>query len=124
MYQKLYGIPFSVPQESCAGQVLYNIYSSTIGKLIQGYLVNLLGYVHDKTLYDTFNLNSMGDEDSKRHNIENSLLGIPEWTHENRLKLNNEKTEFIVFASERQRHKFTSMDIVSTDGIKFGTAVI
>ena len=23
----------------------------------------------DKTLYDTFNLNSQGDEDSKRHNM-------------------------------------------------------
>ena len=31
----------------------------------KGYLVNLLGYSDDKTLYDTFNLNSKGDEDSK-----------------------------------------------------------
>ena len=36
-------------------------------------------------------------------------------------KLNNEKTEFIVFASERQRHKVTSMDI-GADGIKDGAA--
>ena len=51
-------IPFSVPQGSCAGPVLYNTYSSTVGKLTQGYLVNLLGYADDKTLYDTFNLNN------------------------------------------------------------------
>ena len=72
-------------------------------KLTQGYLVNLSGYADDKTLYNTFNLNSKGDEDSKRHNMENCLPGIAEWTCENRLKLNNEKTEFIVFAGERQR---------------------
>ena len=67
-------------------------------KLTQGYLVNLLGYADDKTLCNTFNLNSKGDEGGKRHNIENSLSGIAEWTHENRLKLNSEKTEFIVFS--------------------------
>ena len=94
-----------------------------IGKLIQGYLVNLLSYVDDKTLYDTFNLNSMGDEDSKIHNMEDCLLGIAEWTHENRLKLNNEKTGFLVFASERERHKVASMDI-GIDGIKVGAADI
>ena len=92
-----------------------------MGKLTQGYLVNLLGYADDKTLYDTFNLNSNGDEDSKRHNMENGLSGIAEWTCENRLRLNNEKTEFIVFTSERQRHKVTSRGI-GIDGIKVGAA--
>ena len=53
----------------------------------------------------------MCDEDSKRHNIENCLPEIAEWTCDNRLKLNNEKTEFTVFASERKRHIVTSMEI-------------
>ena len=70
-----------------------------MGQLTQHYLVNLLCYADDKTLYDTFNLNSNGVEDSKRHNMEKCLLGIAEWTCEIRLKLNNEKTEFIVSAS-------------------------
>ena len=78
---------------------------STMGKSTQGYLVNLLDYADDKTLYDTFNLNSLGDEDSKRNNMENCMSGIAEWTCENRLKLNNEKKEFIVFASERKDTK-------------------
>ena len=76
-------IPFSVPHGSCAGPVLYDMYSSTMGKLTEGYLVNLLGYADGMTLYDTFNLNSMGNKDSKRHNMENCLLGIVELTHEN-----------------------------------------
>ena len=61
-----------------------------MGKLTQGYLVNPLGYADEKTLYDTFNLNSMGGEDSKRHTMENCLLGIAESKCENRLKQNNE----------------------------------
>ena len=114
-------IPFSVPQGSCAGPVLFNKYSSMLGKLTQGYLVNLLGYADDKTLSNTFNLNGKGDKDRKRHNMENCLSGIAEWTCENRFKLNSDKTEFIVFVSERQRNKDTSMEI-GIDGIKVRAA--
>ena len=53
--------------------------------------------------------------------MENSPSGIAERTCENRLKLNNEKTEFIVFISERQRHKVTSREI-GIEGIKVGAA--
>ena len=49
-----------------------------MGKLTQGYLVNLLGYAEDKKLYDTFNLNSISGDDSKRHNVENCSSGIAE----------------------------------------------
>ena len=60
-----------------------------LDKLTQGHLVNLLGYADDKTLYNIFNLNSKGDEESKRHNMENCLSKIAEWICENRLKINN-----------------------------------
>ena len=51
--------------------------------------------------------------------MDNCLSGIAEWTHENRLNLNNEKREFIVFTSKGQRHKVTSMEI-GIDGNKLG----
>ena len=69
-----------MPQGSCAGPVLYNIYSSTLGKLTHGYLVNLLGYADDKTLCDTFDLNIIGEEDSKRSSLEDCLSRITEGT--------------------------------------------
>ena len=47
-------IPFSVPQGSCVGPVLYNMYSSTLGELTLGYLANLLCYADYKTMYDAF----------------------------------------------------------------------
>ena len=53
--------------------------------------------------------------------MEKCLSGIAEWACENRFKLNNDQTEFIVFASERQRNKVTSMEI-GIDGIKVGAA--
>ena len=77
------------------------MYSNTLGKLTQGFLINFLSYADDRTLYNTFSLNIIGNEISKRSNLEDYLSRIMEWTHENRLKLNNYKTEFIVFASER-----------------------
>ena len=53
--------------------------------------------------------------------MEKCLSGIAEWACKNRLKLNNDQTEFIVFASERQRNKVTSMEI-GIDGIKVWAA--
>ena len=53
--------------------------------------------------------------------MENCLSRIAEWTCENGLKLNNEKTAFILFTSERQRHKVTSMEI-DIDESKFSVA--
>ena len=73
-------IPFPVSKGSCAGPVLYNMYSNTIDKLTQGYLVNIPGYGDDKTLYDTFSLNFMVDEDSERENMEDGLSEITELT--------------------------------------------
>ena len=43
-------IPFSVHQGSCTGPVLHNVNSGTLGKLTQGYSVNILVYADDKTL--------------------------------------------------------------------------
>ena len=68
------------------------MYCNTLGKLTQGYLVRIPVYADDKTLYDTFNLNIIGDEANKRSNLENCLSRATEWTCENRLMLNNDKT--------------------------------
>ena len=68
------------------------MYSSTMGKLTQGCLGNVLGYADDKTLYYTFNLNIIGNEVSKRSNLEDCLSTITQCTCENRLKETNGKT--------------------------------
>ena len=85
---------FSVLQGSCPGPELYNMYSNTLGKLIQGYLVSILDNADDKTLYDTFNLNIIGDKVSKRSNLEVYISRIAEWTCEKRLQLHNDRTKF------------------------------
>ena len=53
--------------------------------------------------------------------ITSTLAQWAVWTLENRLKLNNEMTEFIVFTSERQRYKVTPMEI-GIDRIKVEAA--
>ena len=116
-------IPVSVPYWSCAGQVLYNMYSSILVKVTQDYLVNLLGYAEDKTLYGTFNWNIIGDEASIRSNLENFLSRFTEWTCENWCKLNNDMAESIVFASDGQRCKITCNDNIA-DGINVKAADI
>ena len=49
-------------------------------------------------------------------NLEDCLSGITEMTRDNRLKLNNDVTQFIVL-TRGQKHQITSADI-GVDGIR------
>ena len=43
-------LPFSVPQGSCAGPILFNIYSSTLTSFLSPSNCDILGYVDDNTI--------------------------------------------------------------------------
>ena len=47
--QELY-FPFSVPQRSCAGPILFNIYISTLTSFLDSSNCDLLGYANDNTI--------------------------------------------------------------------------
>ena len=49
VYQEL-DLPFSMPQGSCAGPILFNIYISTLTSFLGSSKHDLLGYADDKTI--------------------------------------------------------------------------
>ena len=99
---KVLSISFSMPQGLCAGPVVYNIYSSTPEKLIQGFLLILLNI--QITKYSNIHLNMMDDEDRKQSNLEDCLSRITDQTQEKRFKVNNDNRVDSLQVTKTQDH--------------------
>ena len=92
-----------VPQGSCCGPSLFNVYVSTVDDYITD--VNKLGYAEDHGLYTSFNANNRDEEHLSIAMLEDSLEIIKEWMALNKLKMNGTKTEAIFFSNSLQLKK-------------------
>lgn len=112
-------LPFSVPQGSCAGPVLYNLYASTLENSIKHLNMNIIGYADDHTLYDSFAASSRSDEINCINNLEHCIAETKTWMDKNRLKMNCAKTEFCLFGNKPQTKKCVIGEmIVNNESIK------
>jgi hypothetical protein len=78
---------FSVPQGSCLGPVLFNIYSSTITECIHPEQ-NLGGYADDHVIWDSFSPSVADAERVCFERMESTLLKIKGWMDANHRLLN------------------------------------
>ena len=91
-------IDFSVPQGSCAGPVLYSIYASTLQTVIpEG--IDLNGFADDHNVKEAFKAGNKVDEEEVISDLEMCITRINNWVNVNRLKMNTDKMEFILFGS-------------------------
>ena len=104
LYSTERSLQFSVPQGSCAGAQLYNAYCSMMHEVVQR-PISLYGFADDHTLRDQFKANDRDDEIASISRLENSAEDLKTWMDENRLRMNSDKTEFIMFGSKVQLSK-------------------
>lgn len=91
-------LPFSVPQGSVAGPILYSLYASSLSDVIPPD-INISGYADDHSFYTSFKPGSLIDQTRCIDQMEDLLLQVNNWMCINRLKMNNSKTEAILFGS-------------------------
>ena len=91
-----------MPQGSVVGPFGFTAYSAPRGKICQKYGVSYHFYADDSQLYMSF---SPEDEDEARQTMEACIAEVKEWMQRNHLKMNDSKTEFIVFGSKTQLRK-------------------
>ncbi len=96
-------LPFGVPQGSVLGPVLFTLYTTPLSTVIQNQSVSHQLYADDSQLYVSF---SSGDSVTQLNNLKSCLDSVWNWMHSNKLKLNPQKTEFLLIGHEQQRRKY------------------
>ena len=105
-------LPFSVPQGSCAGPSLFLAYASTLQevKSIAEYepgkpAISLNGFADDHSIIKEFHPTMDNQETDCITDLECCMGEVQIWMDKNCLKLNNAKTELILFGSQQTLSK-------------------
>ena len=92
---------FSVPQGSVLGPKFYTMYTKPVGLICKKYGLRHHFYADDSQLYISFKpIDNLSKRETLRR-VQMCLCEILIWMHTNMLKLNSDKTEMIVFASNK-----------------------
>ncbi len=101
-----------VPQGSVLGPDLFTNYSSPIASIIRSFGVSVHCYADDTQVHCSFTPGV--NELEVRTRLEQCIDKLRDWMSHNMLKLNDSKTEFIIFGSS------SLLDKVNTHSIRIG----
>ena len=88
---------------------------STIQNIKSQKDIDLYGFADDHALKKEFTPTKLDDESQCISSLEQYLINIKAWMDSNRLRMNNGKTEFILFTSRSQLTKCTT-EVVDVNG--------
>ena len=106
-------LEYGVPQGSVLGPEPFKDYVAPLSSLIQSFGVNFYGYADDTQIYVPFVPGQ--SEDSARDKIQECIAAVKSWMAQNWLKLNDDKTEFIIIGSPCNLKKVVTEYIVVGD---------
>ena len=100
-----------VPQDLVLGPILFILYTTPLGQSCRKHGIHYHLYTDDSQLYMTFKPSKPGSKEACLHQLEGCISDIRLWMANNMLKLNNDKTEFIIFGTHQQLAKTSDISI-------------
>lgn len=117
-YSPCVTLDVAVPQGSILGSELYTDYTQPLGALIRLLLMLYHLYADDTQLVRPTLLKPVSHQHTAVSELAMGINQIQQWMYNNKLKLNPDKTEFLVICSTRNKHK------VDIDALNLGTSTI
>ena len=108
-------LEIGLAQQAGAGPFGYKVYTKPIGILIRSISLEVLYHMFadDNQLHRSFNPSSVISQTTVRSDIETCINGLSTWLHDNKLKLNESKTELLIIGKKTHlaKMKFNTLTI-------------
>ena len=94
------------------GSLLFVIYSSKLFNIVNKHLPNVHAYADDTQLYLAFKPGNYANEAAAVSSTQSCLRDVQNWMLMDRLKLNPDKTEFLILGTRQQLEKVITSHLV------------
>jgi len=110
-YSSDFDLPQGVPQGSCLGPLLFTLYASKLFDVVESHLPNVHAYADDTQLYISFKPDGSATETDAVDALQACIRDIRTWMVQDKLRLNDAKTEFLIIGTRAQLNKVMISDL-------------